>query len=353
MDVALPLRVLYIDDDQGICRLVERHLRRAGHSVATAFDGPSGVALAKTGAFDVIALDHYMPGRDGLEVLADLRALADPPPVVFVTAAEEPRIAVAALKEGALDYVVKDVQGIFMDFLGTSIVQAVAHARLRRAKEDAERELRESRDRLEQLAAQQALMLREVNHRVSNSLQLISSLIAMQGRRVSDPQARQVLKQASERVDAVSLVHRRLYTSDDVAFVEMSQYLTGLVDELRRAMESERGAVIELSAEPIRVRTDTAVSIGLIVNELVTNAVKYAYPGGAAGAIRVGLTRKSGGNAELVVEDDGVGYPGEALTPRGSGLGATIVTAMARTVQATVLLDRGHRGTRFVLGFAV
>ncbi len=170
MDAAPPpIRVLYIDDDPGICRLVERHLRRAGYSVATAFDGPSGVALARTGAFDVIAPDHYMPGRDGLEVLADLRAIAGLPPVVFVTAAEEPRIVVAALKEGALDYVVKDVQGNFLDFLGTAIVQSVAHGRLRRAKEAAERELRDSRDRLERLAAQQALMLREVNHRVSNS----------------------------------------------------------------------------------------------------------------------------------------------------------------------------------------
>lgn len=350
---ASPIRLLYIDDDQGICRLVQRHLKRAGYDVTVSNDGESGIALARTGDFDVIALDHYMPGRDGLEVLADLRRLPAAPPVVFVTASEEPRIAVSALKEGALDYVVKDVQGAFLDFLGTAIEQAVAHGRLRRAKELAERELRESRDRLEKLTVQQALMLKEVNHRVSNSLQLISSLIGLQARKVVDPEARTVLRHASDRVDAVSLVHRRLYNSNDIALVEMSQYLGGLVDELRRALAAERGGTIELSADPIRVKTDMAVSIGLIVNELVTNAVKYAYPGPDVGSIRIDLHRQADDAAVLTVEDDGIGYPGEGFVPSGSGLGATIVSAMARTVQATVELDRSHKGTRFILGFAI
>ncbi len=190
-------------------------------------------------AFDVIALDHYMPGRDGLDVLADLLALPDAPPVIFVTAAEEPRIAVAALKQGAFDYVVKDVQGTFMEFLSTSIRQSQEQVRLRREREAALQALQESRDRLEKLAAQQALLLREVNHRIANSLQLISSLIELQARKVADADAREALKRAAERVEAVTLVHRRLYTSNDVESVAMDQYLEGLIDELRRAVATE------------------------------------------------------------------------------------------------------------------
>jgi two-component sensor histidine kinase len=345
-----PIRVLYIDDDPGISRLVQRRLHRGDTTVALAHDGATGLSLAASGGFDVIALDHYMPGRDGLDVLADLQALPNPPPVVFVTAAEESRIAVAALKEGAADFLVKDVSGSFLELLEPTLRQAVCGARLRRAKEEAEIEVRESRDRLERLAAQQAILLREVNHRVANSLQLISSLIALQGRRVADADARQMLRRAAERVDAVALVHRRLYTSNDVAFVEMDQYLAGLVEEFRRALENDgEEKRIELQAETVRIETDKAVSIGLIVNELVTNSLKYAYPEDASGPVRVTFTRSGEHQVKLIVEDEGVGYPSNSAPAKGSGLGGMIVSAMAETLHATIALDPNWRGTRFVL----
>lgn len=347
-------RVLYIDDDPGIARLVQRHLQRVGFAVTLAGSGQEGLDLAKSGGFDAIGLDHYMPGRDGLEVLEDLRALPDPPPVIFVTGAEEPRIAVTALKNGAADYVVKDVAGTFIELLGASIGQEITRARLQRERDAAEREVRVSRDRLEALAAQQAILLREVNHRVANSLQLITSLIDMQARRVADPAAQKMLRQAAERVEAVTMVHRRLYTGDDVEFVEMDAYLAGLVDELDRATQ-DAGAMgsvparrIALSADAIRVETDRAVPIGLMVNELVTNALKYAYPIGQPGQVRVQLRRAADG-LRLVVEDDGVGYPEAETAPRGSGLGSLIVGSMAQSLNATVELDRAHRGTRFVV----
>ena len=348
MEPPAAIRLLYIDDDPGIGRLVQLRLERGGCLVHLAHDGPTGVELARTERFDAIALDHYMPGQDGLEVLALLRALEDMPPVIFVTGAEEPRIAVAALKEGAADYVVKDVQGAFLDLLGTTVRHAIEQRRMRLEKEAAEHEVRESRDRLERLAAQQAMLLKEVNHRVANSLQLITSLIELQARKVADPAAREMLRRAAERVEAVALVHRRLYTSDDVSFVDMDLYLEGLIEEFRRAVETDgRERRIELAAEPIRIETDRAVSIGLIVNELVTNALKYAYPGAASGQVRVSLRRAVDGGVDLTVEDDGVGYPEPTTPAKGSGLCAMIVAAMAGTLKASVDLDRGGRGTRF------
>jgi two-component sensor histidine kinase len=300
-----------------------------------------------------------MPEQDGLEILAALQALPEPPPVIFVTGAEEPRIAVTALKGGAADYVVKDVAGEFIELLGASIAQEITRTRLQREKEAAEREVRESRDRLEVLASQQAILLREVNHRVANSLQLITSLIGLQARKVTDPTARQMLRQAAERVEAVTLVHRRLYTGDNVEFVEMDEYLAGLVEELQRATQAGEapGAAprIELLADPVRVETDKAVPIGLIVNELVTNALKYAYPKEQPGPVRVRLQRSAadeGAALRLVVEDDGVGYPQDDAIPKGSGLGSLIVGSMAQSLRATVVLDRLHRGTRFVVSLS-
>ncbi len=343
-------RVLYIDDDPGIARLVQRGLERAGFAVTTETDPACGERLARQGGFACIALDHYMPGLDGLELLERLGDLPGLPPVIFVTGAEETRIAVAALKRGAADYVVKDVRGEFIELLGGSIRQEIARARLMHERDAAEREVRESRDRLARLAEQQQVLLREVNHRVANSLQLISSLIAMQARRVPDGSARAVLHQAVKRVDAVMLVHRRLYSGSDVEFVEMGAYLGGLVEELSGMMrDSEAGPRIELSAEKLRVETDKAVPLGLIVNELVTNAVKYAYPNGAAGAVRVRLARGAENSLSLCVEDDGVGMPEDGAKPEGSGLGSLIVRSMVQALHGRLERDPNHKGTRFLV----
>jgi PAS domain S-box-containing protein len=133
-------RVLYIDDDLGLCRLVQKDLERRNYAVEIATDGASGLARLAEGDIDVVALDHYMPDQDGLETLAHIRDLAEPPPVIYVTAAQEGRVAVAALKAGAADYVSKDVQGEFLPLLRRAIDAALDAVRLRRAKTVAEAE---------------------------------------------------------------------------------------------------------------------------------------------------------------------------------------------------------------------
>ena len=133
-------RILYIDDDPGLCRLVQKDLQRQGYVVEIATDGASGLVRLAQGGIDLVALDHYMPNQDGLETLARIRDLAEPPPVIYVTAAQEGRVAVAALKAGAADYVAKDVQGEFLPLLRRAIDAALDAVMLRHAKEAAEAE---------------------------------------------------------------------------------------------------------------------------------------------------------------------------------------------------------------------
>jgi len=222
-------RILYIDDDPGLYRLVQKDLERHGYDVEIAADGASGLARTTQGGIDVVALDHYMPNQDGLETLASIRNLAEPPPVIYVTAMQEGRVAVAALKAGAADYVAKDVQGEFLALLHRAIDAALDTAMLRRAKEAAEAEVRAARDRFETLANERALLLHEVNHRVSNSLQIVAALLSMQASTASKREVKDALSDANKRVSAVGQVHRRLYTSEDVQSVSMDQYLTALV----------------------------------------------------------------------------------------------------------------------------
>jgi two-component sensor histidine kinase len=335
--------VLYIDDDPALRRLVERTLSRQGYRIVPVASGDEGLTRLGHDHFDAIALDHFMPGKEGLEVLAAIRALPDPPPVIYASGSDEGRIAIAALKAGAADYVIKDVGGVFLELLQNAIDTAVEQDRMRRRKDVIEREMREARERAETL-------LREVNHRVANSLALVASFVFLQQKAIGADQtlARNALADVQARISAIAQIHRRLYTSEDVSTIEMDAYLSGLIEELAAAMTSSGIArAIKLSAEPIQMATDRAVSLGVIVTELVTNACKYAYPSGEPGEIRVRLERGTG-VARLIVEDDGVGIV-DGATVKGTGLGTRIVRAMAASLQATWDTDPAHKGTRVVL----
>jgi len=340
-----PTRILYIDDDEGIRRLVSRSLTRKGYDVSVAAGGAEGVAMVETARFDLVAVDHYMPGLDGLATLEALRALPDCPPIVYVTGSEESRIAVAALKSGADDYVVKSVGEDFFNLLASSFEQVLERAQMRAGRERAEAELRLSNARLEAL-------LKEVNHRVANNLQMVMSFIALQSRTVSDANAREALQQTQQRISTIAHVNRRLYTSNDVEHVQIDEYLEGLAADLAATWSTSAAPrVVRAFAPPARVRTDKAVALGMIVNEWVSNACKYAY-GQTAGEVRISLSLDRTA-LTLIVEDDGAGWP-DGGAVRGTGLGTKLTSALARPHSGDVRYEPTHTagsapGTRAIL----
>jgi two-component sensor histidine kinase len=340
--------LLYIEDDPALARLVDRGLTRLGFKVIHAASGGEGLQRLQQGGIDVVALDQYMPGLDGLETLEQILAIPDAPPVVFVTAAQDSNIAVNALKAGAADYLVKDAQGDFIPLLQVAVNGALRQARLQKARDAAEAEVHASRDRYAALAAERELLLREVNHRVGNSLQIIASLLHLQANSSTQDDVKAALTNAMGRVAAVAQVHRRLYTSHDLKSVLLNQYLDALLEDLRRSAEGNKMSRLTVTAEPIEIDPDRAVAIGIIVNELVMNAVKYAYPDGS-GPIHVDL-RAEGDELVLSIADDGVGL-NVKTDPRSTGMGQRIVTAMATKLDARVERDPAHVGTRIVLRF--
>jgi len=334
-------RILYIDDDDGLRRLVTRALERRGFRIDCAFGGKEGVEMAAATAYDLIAVDHYMPGQDGLTTLQQLRRLPDAPPVIYVTGSEESRVAVAALKAGAIDYVVKTVGEEFFDLFARAIEQGIVRVQMRAEKEQAETRLRESHERLE-------AMLHEVNHRVANSLQLVSAFVHMQARIVGNEEARAALDDTQRRIAAISQVHRRLYTGGSVHKVEMADFLRSLLADLEETWSTPEGPRnLSLVAEPVELDTDKAVAVGVIVNELVSNACKYAYGPAESGEVRVEL-RSLGDTFLLRIEDDGCGMPINGAV-KGTGLGSKLISAMAATLKSTVDYDTEHTGVRATL----
>ena len=206
-------------------------------------------------------------------------------------------------------------------------------------------ELKTSNTRLEAL-------LGEVNHRVANSLQLVSAFVQMQAQAVEAGDARSALKDTQRRIEAIIQVHRRLYSSGDVSSVNMQDYLEALVRELEDTLSSAASPRrLSLVSDQVRLATDQAVSVGVIVNELVTNACKYAYRRGEPGEVRIRLADPAGeprAGLTLTVEDDGPGLPTDGAV-QGTGLGARLIKAMAASLNSEVLYDDAHAGVRATL----
>lgn len=333
------VHVLYVDDDAALVRLVERACTRRGYTLSYAPTVREGLAILAETPSSVIVLDHDLKGETGMEFLEGLAGHAVKPPVIYVTGSTEAAVAVGALKSGAADYVVKTADGNFLELLFSAIDQALERARLERAKLRAEQEVREARDRAE-------LMLREVNHRVANSLALVASLVRLQSSLISDPGAVAALTETQVRISAISGVHRRLYRSTDMQNVALDDYLRDLVADLTASLpRGDAETTIEFTADPLSITTDRAVSIGVAVTELLTNAGKYAYPAGVPGSVRMALRALGTGRAVISVEDDGQGWNRDAA-PRGTGLGTKIVSAMMANLGTKLEHHEVASGTR-------
>jgi two-component sensor histidine kinase len=205
---------------------------------------------------------------------------------------------------------------------------------------------RQVADRTADLSAALAardLLIREINHRVMNTLALASSMVRLQRRRAGEDAVAAALLVTERRLSALANVHLQLHRSDAVEWVAMDAYLHDLA---RHFGEAAGEVTVVAAADPMRMRTEAAVKVGIVTAELVLNALKHAFDPDAAGGIRVDL-RRSGTGWRLSVADDGRGLPPEGAT--SGGLGMTVVAALARDLDAQVRVERPSRGASIVL----
>ena len=192
------------------------------------------------------------------------------------------------------------------------------------------------------LIRQKEVLIREVNHRMQNSLQLVSSFLALQARDSGDAALQEALEEARRRISAVALVHRRLYRADQIETIDLGRYLEELCGEVLATMDADWTDKLTLDIAPILISTDRAVTLGLVLTELVINANKYAY-GGAPGPIIIGLAQHRG-SFRLTVADRGTGKhkPGE-------GFGSRMMRAMVSQLAGELAYEDNQPGVRAIL----
>lgn len=221
---------------------------------------------------------------------------------------------------------------------------------LSRAFTQATRSLNAHEERLGKAEAKQELLIKEIHHRVKNNLQIIASLLNLQANRIRQPEARAEFTSARDRVRALATLHRYLYSEGELHTLNMRSFLEELCGQLFQAIGEKEGRRIrlEIEAPEIVMSTDQAVPLALVVTEAVSNAIKYAFPGGRSGVVSVKLAEETPGIATLVIEDDGVGIPaGRAETETGirDGLGIQLIRGFARQLGATLEVVEGEPGS--------
>ena len=337
--------------DRHLCRILLEEIYGSSLEFLEESGAFSGLKTCRTAAADCVLLDYNLPDMTGLEFLTQLHLdspLSEPAfAVVMLTDVSNYRVALEAMRSGAQDYLVKD--RITGQKLGLAILKATQKVGLIR-------ELRDEHARLARSLEEKDVLLKELHHRVKNNLQVISSLLRLQAKAATDEAVTAVLLESQHRVEAIATIHEQLYASADLRHVNLAQQADLLMANLFSAFGvdptriSGRVTVCPRpDGTPLVLGVDQAIPTGLILNELISNALKHAFPDDRSGQIRI-EAQSHEDKVNLAVIDDGIGIPEDLDTRNRKSLGLEIVEILARQLRGTWELKR-EAGTVFRLSF--
>ncbi|MFQ3214679.1 MAG: two-component sensor histidine kinase [Marivirga sp.] len=209
--------------------------------------------------------------------------------------------------------------------------------------------LTETQKQLTVKNSENVTLLKEIHHRVKNNLEVVSSLLALQSAKIDDPNMQEVMLASQNRVQSMGILHQKLYQNEHLAFIEMKSYFENLsLNILDSYNESDR-VNVHIEMKPLELDVDTAVPLGLIVNELITNSLKYAFPNGQKGDIDLSLKNIGADNFQLKISDNGIGKPYNAVA-KGTGFGTQLVDLLTLQINGK-LLQEVSNGTTILINF--
>ena len=352
-----PPLILLVDDEKTLRLVLSRAMQREGYRIAQATDGEQCLESCQQLQPDMVLLDAMMPQMDGFTCCAKLHTLMgdDCPAVLMITTLNDKASVDRAFEVGATDYVTKPIAWAVLKQRVRRLLQTRwAMTELKTANATLQTEITSRQQAESQIKAslkEKEVLLKEIHHRVKNNLQIISSLLKLQSRHTDNSQTLEMFKESQSRIRTMALIHEKLYQSNDLARVNFGEYIVNLAANLFRSYELHSTQVKPLiSVENIFLEIDVAVPCGLIINELVSNSLKYAFTPGSSGEIKIELYAENEQDLALIVSDNGVGLPEGLDWQNLKSLGLQLVNNLVEQLGGDVKLSRKF-GTQFKITF--
>ncbi|MBH8564172.1 PAS domain S-box protein [Nostoc sp. CENA67] len=210
---------------------------------------------------------------------------------------------------------------------------------------------KQDKEHIEASLREKEVLLKEIHHRVKNNLGIVSSLLQMQSRRTQDAQANAILRDSHNRIASIALVHEKLYCSQDLANIDFAHYIRNLTAHLFASYNTSSNLIqLSINTEKVSLDIETAVPCGLIINELVSNALKYAFPDNRAGQIKVKFYQENEHNLILIVQDNGIGLPENFDHKKSKTLGINLVQGLVKQLRGSIDINC-QQGTEFRISF--
>ena len=342
------LHVLYVEDSEHDTIAVKRTLKKAEADFAVYSQASAEEALewfqVHGESLDVVISDHNLPKMKGLELLTRLKELNPKVATILVTGVGDENLAVRALKSGITDYLVKDSQQAYLKLLPLVIQDAAANHYNKLAKIRAEEELKKS------LQEKEILMF-EIHHRVKNNLSVISSLLSLKASQSNDEQLKAALYDSQNRIHSMSTIHEMLYSSKNLAAIDMQSYFTNLSNTVINNLTGRSDIELLINCNNLKIGVKQSSALGLIVNELITNSIKHAFEPFQRKSISIQLKQ----DEQLFVfcyHDNGKGIPEDIDLEQTGKMGLNLVKLLAETQLKGSLEIQNQDGARVCTSFS-
>ncbi len=337
------LKILIAEDDFLVSEMIEGELTDAGYEiVGKAVNGIRAVELTQSLKPDIVLMDIRMPEMTGLEATRQIMDIC-PTPVIILTAYENIDMVKNAGDAGVGAYLNKPLDA---QALGRAIL--IARARFNDIKE-----LKEKNIQLEEADQLNKTLMKEIHHRVKNNFQLISSLLSLQIGGLEDNKARRILESGRDRVQTLAVLHEKLYEIGDFVSLPMNIFIEDITEALMVVYNgAEKGINLRLNIDNIVLNSKKAVTIGLILNEAVTNSIKYAFPesGNKKSIINVSM-KVEDKNIILRMDDNGIGVSDMEKLKSGDTLGLQLIHLLTESQLAGSIEIRSTEGLEILIRF--
>ena len=283
--------------------------------------------------FDVILMDLGLPDSQGFRTFTKVHNQMPELPIIIITGLEDEDLGLSAVKEGAQDYLIKGQ--VDKKLLGRTLKYAI--------------ERKQTEEGLKSSINEKDILLKETHHRVKNNMQVIHSLLNLQTHYAKNEEAVNVLKESQNRVKSMGIIHEKLYKSSDRSKIDFSDYVKSLTSDLLDSYDVSDKIISVIEIDDIKFNMETAVLCGLIINELISNSLKHAFPHNETGEVSVSL-KLLGNRYQLIVSDNGIGFPEELDFKNTESLGLQLVNNITGQLDGEIDLDRSN-GTKVTINF--